>query len=173
MIYGLIALALFAVVAFLMVRLRASARRRNEQSWESLLSRLRLDWRVRVLSDHHPYWKEGLGTTPQDAWQRMEGPKGLCVMYQNAGVMQEMADYAARNSDSLDRELIASLRSDAMQIRLYVAIALGQYAFCQVNESICVNAFRAASMYTEMTTRMSELLQAQGTVLVPQFVSAM
>jgi hypothetical protein len=166
-------MAAIAIVAFFMVRLRASARRRNEQSWESLLSRLRLDWRVRVLSDNHPLWKEGLSTTPQDAWQRMEGPKGLCVMFQNAGVMLEMADYAARNSGPADLELIAALRSDAMQIRLYIALSLGQYTFSQVNESICVNAFRAASMYKDMTARMGQLLQAHASPLVPEFVAAM
>jgi hypothetical protein len=69
------------------------------------------------LSDHF-LWKEGLSATPEDAWQRMEGPKGLWVMYQNARVMLEMADYAARNSESVDRLLVETLRSDAMQIRL-------------------------------------------------------
>ncbi len=112
-------------------------------------------------------------TTPEVAWQRMEGPKGLCVMFQNARVMMEMADYAARNSESVDRELLETLRSDAMQIRVYVAFALGQYAFRQLNESICVNAYRAASMYVEMEDRMTELLQGHAGGLVPDFSAAM
>jgi len=52
-------------------------------------------------------------------------------------------------------------------------MALGQYAFTQVNESICVNAYRAASMYLGMADRMTQLLQANATGLVPNFVAAM
>ena len=37
---------------------------------------------------------------------------------------------------SVDRELLATLRSDAMQIRVCVLSALAKYAFSQVNESI-------------------------------------
>lgn len=172
MIFILLAIAAITVVAVYLASLRASARRRNAQSWDSLLSQLRLDWSARELSDRSR-GNEGLNTTPQLAWQRMEGPKGLCVMYQNARVMLEMADYAARNSDSVDRELIESLRSDALRIRVCVLMALGQYAFTQVNESICVNAYRAASMYLGMADRMTQLLQANATGLVPNFVAAM
>ena len=54
---------------------RNCARRRNAQTWESLLARLRPDWSARELSDHF-LWREGLNATPEDAWKRMEGPKG-------------------------------------------------------------------------------------------------
>ncbi len=162
-------IAVIAIVALYLGHMRAAARRRNAQSWESLMAQLRLDWSARELSDG----AEGICTTPETAWQRMEGPKGLCVMYQNARVMLEMADYAARNSDSVDRNLLETLRSDAMHIRVYVAIALGQYAIRQLNESICVNAYRAASMYVEMSDRMTELLQVHAAGLVPDFSAAM
>ncbi|MGP8270327.1 MAG: hypothetical protein ACLQLH_09685 [Terracidiphilus sp.] len=169
MIYVLFPIVAIAVVAFYLGHLRAVARRRNAQSWESLLAQLRLDWSARELSDG----AEGISTTPENVWQRMEGPKGLCVMYQNARVMMEMADYAARNSDSVDRKLLETLRSDAIHIRVFVLIALGQYAFRQLNESICVNAYRAASMYVEMSDRMTELLQVQAAGMVPDFSAAM
>ena len=123
------------------------------------------------MSDHF-LWKEGLNATPEDAWQRMEGPKGLWVMYQNARVMLEMADYAARNSDSVDRLLLETLRSDAMQIRLSVLTALAQYAFTQASEGVRVNAFRAAQMYTGMAARMTRMLQENAAVMVPDFVAA-
>ena len=76
-----------------------------------------MDWSARDLSDQF-LWKEGVNATPADAWQRMEGPKGLWIMYQNARVMLEMADFASRNDATVDREVLESLRSDAMQIRL-------------------------------------------------------
>ncbi len=151
---------------------KSGVHRRNRQSWDSLLARLRLDWSARELTDQ-PLWNDELNATPVDAWRRMEGPRGLCVMLQNARVMLEMSDYAARNSDSIDRQLLETLRSDAHQIHVCVLTALGQYAFSQLNESICVNAFRAASTYLGMAARMTRLLQEHAGVIVPDFVAAM
>jgi hypothetical protein len=172
MILALLQIAAIVGVALYLARWRKGVRRRNEQSWDSLLARLRPDWSARELSDHF-LWKEGLSATPEDAWQRMEGPKGLWVMYQNARVMLEMADYAARNSDSADRLLLETLRSDAMQIRVCVLMALAQYAFSQASEGVRINAFRAASMYADMAARMTQLLQANAAAIVPDFVAAM
>ena len=170
----LISLEIAAVVAIglYLFSCRRGMRRRNEQSWGSLLGRLRLDWSARELSDQF-LWKEGLNATPQDAWQRMEGPKGLWVMYQNAQVMMEMADYAAKNSNSVDRLLLETLRSDAMQIRVCVLMALAQYGFSKAGEGVRVNAFRAATMYTGMAARMTQMLQENAPMMVPDFVAAM
>jgi hypothetical protein len=172
MIVPLLQILGFAVVAFFFIRWRAGLRRRNNQSWDSLLSRLRPDWSARELSDHF-LWKEGLDATPDDAWQRMEGPKGLWVMYQNARVMIEMADFAAKNSPDVDKVVLETLRSDALQIRLCVLVALAQYGCSQASEGVRVNAFRAASMYTGMAARLTELLQNHAAMIVPDFVAAM
>src|SRR5580658_4077649 len=159
-------------LGFYLCRWRNSVHRRNKQSWESLLARLRPDWSARDLSEQF-LWKEGLNATPDDAWQRMEGPKGLWVMYQNAKVMIEIADYASRNSTTVDRLLLETLRSDAMQIRVCVLMALGQYAFSKASEGVRINAFRAATMYTGMAARMTQMLQEIAPVMVPDFVAAM
>ena len=172
MILTVLQIAVIAGVALYLVRWRSGVRRRNKQSWDSLLARLRPDWSARELSDHF-LWKEGLSATPEDAWQRMEGPKGLWVMYQNARVMMEMADFAAKNSNNVDRLLLETLRSDAMQIRGCVLMALAQYAFTQASEGVRINAYRAAEMYTGMAARMTQLLQDQAAVIVPDFVAAM
>src|SRR5208337_1665465 len=116
MVLPLLQIAAIAAAAFYLGRWRIASKRRNAQSWDSLLACLRPDWSARELSDHF-LWKEGLSATPEDACQRMEGPKGLWVMYQNARVMMEMAYYTSRNSDNVDRVLLETLRSDAMQIR--------------------------------------------------------
>src|ERR1700751_4883432 len=123
MILMVVQLAVIAVVVGFFFRWRAGIRRRNSQSWDSLLARLGPEWSARELSDQF-LWKEGLNATPDDAWQRMEGPKGLWVMFQNARVMMEMADFAARNSPDVDRVLLETLRSDAMQIRMCVRVGL-------------------------------------------------
>src|ERR1019366_7551976 len=161
-----------AGVAFYLIRWRAAVSRRNAQSWDSLMARLRPDWSAHQLSDHF-LWQEGLSATPEDAWQSMEGPKGLWVMYQNARVMQEMAGYAAKHCEGVDRLLIETLYSDAMQIRFCVLMALAQYAFRHASEGVRVNAFRAASIYTGMAARMTQLLQDHAAVMVPDFVAAM
>jgi hypothetical protein len=171
MIFLLLQLAAIAAVAVCLNRWRASVRRRNAQTWDSLLARLRPDWSVREWSDRCSS-HEGSNATPEEKWKSVQGACGLWAMFENARVMLEMADYAARNSDTVDRQLLASLRSDAMQIRVCVLTALGKYAFTQVNESICANAFRAASAYAEMTARMTELLQVSAAGMVPDFVAA-
>ena len=162
----------FAAVAFFFSRWRAGLRRRNNQTWDSLLARLRPEWSARELSEQF-LWKEGLNATPEDAWQRMEGPRGLWVMYQNARVMLEMADFAARNDSGVDKVILETLRSDAMQIRVCVLMALAQYAFTQASEGVRVNAFRAAAMYSGMAARMTELLQQNAAGMLPDFVAAM
>ena len=165
-------IAIIASLGAYLVRWRIVARRRNKQSWDSLIARLRFDWSARDLSDQF-LWREGLNATPQDAWQRMEGPKGLWVMYQNAQVMMEMADYAAKSSNDVDRLLLETLRSDAMHVRVCVLTALVQYAFSRASEGVRVNAFRAATMYTGMAARMTQMLQQSAPIMVPSFVAAM
>jgi hypothetical protein len=165
-------IAVVVAVAFYLARWRRNVQRRNSQSWEALLAKLRPEWSARELSDHF-LWQEGLSATPEDAWQRMEGPKGLWVMYQNARVMLEMADFAAKHCEGVDRLLVETLHSDAMQIRVCVLTALTQYAFTQASEGVRVNAFRAAAMYTGMAARMTQLLQEYAATMVPDFVAAM
>jgi len=172
MILPLVEIAAIAAIAFYLGRWRANVRRRNSETWETLLAKLRPDWSARELSENF-LWREGLSATPEDAWQRMDGPKGLWVMHQNARVMMQMADYAARNCDGVDRLLVETLHSYAMQIRVCVLMALAQYAFTQASEGVRINAFRAASMYTGMAARMTTLLQDHAALMVPDFVAAM
>lgn len=172
MILPMIQILAFAALALYFGRWRSGVRRRNNQSWDSLLARLRPDWSARELSDHF-LWKEGLNATADDAWHRMEGPRGLWVMYQNSRVMLEIADFAARNDSGVDRLVIETLRSDAMQIRLCVLMALAQYGFSKASEGVRVNAFRAAALYSGMAARLTSLLQDHAAGILPDFVAAM
>jgi len=172
MILQVLEIAAVVAIAVYFIRWRRAAKERNSQTWETLLAKLRPEWSARELSDHF-LWQEGLSATPEDAWQRMEGPKGLWVMYQNAQVMQQMADFAAKNCAGVDRLLVETLHSDAMQIRVCVLAALAQYAFKQASEGVRVNAYRAASLYTGMAARTTHLLQEYAAGTVPDFVAAM
>jgi hypothetical protein len=145
------------------------------RSWDSLVTRLQPGWSARDLSVHF-LSKEGLNTTPAETWERMQGFRGIRAMYRNAGVMLEMVDYAARNSDpsgSIDRILLETLRSDAMQIRIGALRVLAHCAFNQANESVRSNAFQVASMYTGMAARMAQLLEVSAPEMLPDFVAAM
>ena len=86
-------------------------------------------------------------------------------MYENAQVMLNMADYADRNSNSVDRVLLATVRSDATQIRDCVLIALSKQTGSQVNESTRINVSNATSSYSDMVARMAELMGTNGGAL--------
>lgn len=159
-------------VALFLGYCRARHRWRNQQTWDSLIARLSPEGSGRSLSEHF-LWKEGLSTTPDETWTRIKGARGLWAIYRNAGVMQEMADFAARNSDSVDTVLIQTLRTDAMQIRFCVLTTLAQCAVNQASEGVRMNAFRAVSMYTGMAARMTQLLHDNAAMVLPEFVAAM
>jgi hypothetical protein len=168
-------IAAIVAVAIFLVCLRVGLRRRNTQSWDSLVTRLQPGWSAHDLSEHF-LSKEGLNTTPEETWERMQGFRGIRAMYRNAGVMLEMVDYAARNTDpsgSIDRILLETLRSDAMQIRIGALKVLAHCAFNQASESVRSNAFQVASMYTGMAARMAQLLEVRAPHMLPDFVAAM
>jgi hypothetical protein len=165
-------LAPIAPIAIYFGYLRAKMHRRNRQSWESLIARLRPDWGGRELSDHF-LWKEGLTASPDEIWEHMHGTRGLWTIFKNAGVMQEMAEFAVRNNPSIDPALIETLRNDAAQIRICAIKTISECAFSQASESIRIHAFHAASMYTGMTARMAQLIQDNADMAMPDFVAAM
>lgn len=168
-------IAVVTPVAVYLARCGVGLRRRNAQTWDSLVARLQPDWSGRELSVHF-LSKEELNTTPEDIWERMHGIRGIRAMYLNAGVMLEMVDYAARNiemSGSNDQGILETLRWDAMQIRSEALKVLGRDAFNQASESVRSNAFHVASMYTGMAARMAELLRASAPEMLSDFVAAM
>ena len=158
-------------IALFLGRWRIGAHRRNGQSWESLIARLQNDCNARELTEHF-LWREGLSATPEETWERIHGPRGLWAMYRNAGLMLEMADFACRNGE-VDPVLLEALRNDATQIRVCVLQALLHYAVSHANESVRLQAFRAASMYTGMAARMTQLMQTYASNALPSFVAAM
>jgi len=97
----------------------------------------------------------------------------LWLMYQNAQVMQEMADFASQNAADVDRILIETLHSDAVQIRICVLMALLQYGFTAAGEGVRVYAFRTAGLYSGMAARMTQLLQEHYAGILPDFVESM
>jgi hypothetical protein len=122
---------------------------------------------------HHLNWSKDLFATPEERWRSINGAQGLWAMYENAGVMLDMANYAATNSTETDPELIAALRRDAFQIRVHVVVALSKYACNRVNESTDAVVSRAVAYYADMVKRTAELAQANGRALAPGFAASM
>lgn len=156
-------------LALFLLHVRVQARRRSTQTWDQLVARLEPVWSARQLGE----CLRNDNATPEERWESLCGARGLYVMFQNATVMLDMAAYAARNSSSFDPAILAELRSDALQIRVSVVMALAQYAIHQVNERICANALHAASLYKDMSVRMGGLLDGCGQPMAPQLVGAM
>ena len=65
------------------------------------------------------------------------------------------------------------MKTKATLIKACVLMALAQYGFTQASEGVRVNAFRAAALYSGMAARMTQLLQSNFAVVLPDFVESM
>ncbi len=170
--FVLLQVAAIVAVGMYLFRWAARMHRRNTQSWESLEARLRPDWDARALTGSSFSEDGAIGLTSREKWKRLHSAHGLWAIYENTSVMLEMADYAARNSESFDQQLLATLRREAMQIRILVLTAFVEFAFSAVNETIWMNALRIESAYAEMALRITELLEVSAPDALPGFVAA-
>lgn len=101
---------------------------------------------------------DGWQTATWERWRSMQST-GLWSMYVNAGVMLEIANFVDQHCTGVDRELLAALQNDAMQIRTCSLMALTKYACSQVSEQTIGNAASAATHYAHMLARTAHLLE--------------
>jgi hypothetical protein len=160
------------VVAAYFAAVRSRMLKRNLRSWESLIGRIEPMGCLQSISDHFP-WREGLNASPEDTWEKIDGIRGLRRLYRNAGVLMEIADFAALHGESVDRILLETLRNDALQIRLGVLTTISQAMWNKASETARVHGFRIVSIYIGMSSRMTALLQASSVDYLPTFVAAM
>jgi hypothetical protein len=146
--------------------------RRAKRSWEEIAARLSShSWGMEEISERYLY-KSGIRATTDDIWARIAGCSGLWSMYKNAPVLIELADYAARHGDGVDRETLDQLRRDAFQIRAYVLLAMVQHAATASSAGASLNAHRAAVAYSEMLARLTVYIQEHSTMLFPRYLDA-
>ena len=143
---------------------RIGVRRRQAQAWDRLVGQLQVNGIAPELNDRI-LAEENLAS-PEERRQRIQDAHGLWSMYEDARVMLDMANYAAANDSIVDSELLADLRRDAMQIRVCVMIELSRRACTQVNENTYGNIARATAIYSDMVSKMADLLQANSGALV-------
>lgn len=104
-------LAAFALTTFYMFYRWSELRRRNQRTWEEIVSRL----------------------SPASAGLRTDEPgetADLWTVFRDAGVMMELADYAQRHGRDFDAGTIQVLRFTALWLRFSVMRALAGRIFC-------------------------------------------
>lgn len=175
MIFPIISIAVTAVPAAYAVYWRRAQTRRRTADWNSIAARFRSnsEFGFAEISDRYLY-SSGIQATPEDIWPRIHGADGLWAMFINAGVLMELADYAATHGgEAIPELLIEELRSDALQLRLAVLVAMTRYAFSRSGVSASVNAHRAACAYSAMLAHMTTLFQEHSALFFPRFLEAM
>jgi hypothetical protein len=172
MLLTLFEISVIITVAIYFMWWQIRVRRRRTVAWNTLVANLQPKGGDIELANHFN-WNKDLFAMPKDKWQSTNFAEGLWTMYENAGVMLDIANYAAFNSTVTDPELIAALRHDAFQLRVRIVVALSKCACNQVNESTYAIVSRATAYYVDMVKRTAELAQANGTALAPGFAASM
>jgi hypothetical protein len=172
MILTLFEIGAVATVAIYLVCWQVGVRGRRKVAWETLVAHLQPK-RADAEFGHDANLNVDLFATPEERWRSINGAQGLWAMYENAGVMLDIANYAATNNTEADPELITALRRDVFQIRVCVMVALSKYACNQLNEATFATVSRATAYYVDMVKRTAELAQGNGRALAPGFVASM
>ena len=175
MILPILIVATTAVPAAYAIYWRRTQARRRSADWDSILSRFRShsEFGFADISEQYLYSPE-IEATPKDIWSRIHGAQGLWAMFVNAGVLMELADYAAAHGgEAVPEMLVEELRSDALQLRVAVLIALARYGLSHSGVSASVNAHRAACAYGSMLAHMTTLFQEHSALFFPRFLEAM
>jgi hypothetical protein len=175
MILPVLSIAITAVPTAYAIYWRRTQAKRRSANWDSIMSRFRSnnEFGFSDLSERYLY-SATIQATSEDIWSRIDGANGLWAMFVNAGVLMELADYAANHSgETIPELLIEELRSDALQLRIAVLAALLRYGFSRSGVSASVNAHRAACAYGAMLAHITTLFQEHSTIFFPRFLEAM
>lgn len=175
MLLFILSIAVTAVPAAYAIYWRRAQAKRRAADWDSILARFRSNSEFGFAEVSKRYlYSPALSATPEDIWPRIQGAKGLWAMFVNAGVLMELADYAsAHGREAVPEMLIEELRSDALQLRLAVLMALVRYGVSRSGVSASVNAHRAACAYSAMLAHMTTLFQEHSALFFPRFLEAM
>lgn len=166
--------AVIAPTAYALYWRRSQAKRRRAD-WDSILGRFRShsEFGFADVSERYLY-SPHIQATPEDIWPRIDGANGLWAMFTNAGVLMELADYASTHGgEAIPEMLLEELRSDALQLRLAVLVALARYGFSRSTVAASVNAHRATCAYSAMLAHMTTLFQEHSALFFPRFLEAM
>jgi hypothetical protein len=174
MILTLLSVAIPSAVIVYALYWRRVQSKRQAADWDSIVARLRSNSEFNFDEVAEKYlYSDGIRATTQDIWSKIDGANGLWAMFTNAGVLMQLADYAAEHGQNVPEELIEELRSDALQIRMAVLTALLRYGFSRSGVAASVNAHRAATAYSAMLAHLTTLFQEHSALYFPRFLEAM
>lgn len=175
MILPIISIAVTVVPAAYAIQWRRAQTRRRNADWNTILGRLRShsEFGFAEISERYLY-SPAIDATPENVWTRIHGAEGLWSMFVNAGVLMDLAEYASTHGgDAIPEMLAAELRSDALQLRIAVLIALARFGLSRSGVSASVNAHRAACAYGSLLAHMTTFFQEYSTLYFPRFLEAM
>ena len=175
MILPILTVVVTAVPAVYALHWRRAQTKRRNAGWDSILTRFRShsEFGIAEISERYLYSPD-IQATPEDIWPRIHGAEGLWAMFVNAGVLMELADYAAdHGGEDIPEILIEELRSDALQLRIAVLVGMLRYGISRSGVSASVNAHRAACAYGSMLAHMTTLFQEHSALYFPRFLEAM
>lgn len=175
MILPILSIAVTAIPAAYAVYWRRVQATRRAADWNAIMARFRSnsEFGFAEIADRYLY-SPGIQATSEDIWPRIHGVEGLWAMFTNAGVLMELADYAsAHGGGAIPEMLLEELRSDALQLRLAVIVAMIRYGVSRSGVSASVNAHRAACAYGSMLAHMTNLFQEHSALFFPRFLEAM
>jgi hypothetical protein len=175
MILPILSIAVTAVPAVYAVYWRREQAKRRNADWNTIVARFRSnsEFGFAEITDRYLY-SPGIQATPEDIWPRIHGADGLWAMFTNVGVLMELADYASTHGgEAIPEMLVEELRSDALQLRLAVLVAMARYGVSRSGVSASVNAHRAACAYSSMLAHMTTLFQEHSALFFPRFLEAM
>lgn len=141
-------------------------------AWDQLTAQLKTHSHLPELNGQF-FWLLRESLVPSAGAQNSLSPSELKSMYDNTRLMLDMVNYAAESGGEIDSELLTSLRSDALRIRLHISLALARYASDQARESTVENISEAVTIYRDMVQKTFGLMQTSGNMLAPNLACQM
>jgi hypothetical protein len=125
----LLQIAWTGILSLYLLQSRAYFRERNLKSWEGIAGQIHFDSNDQRRDDMS-FWAKFLGTTEDRIHGHSRNFGRLWSLFRDARIVLEMTDYAERNGElgpaAVERAAIASLRKDAMRIRIFTVRTLAR-----------------------------------------------
>jgi hypothetical protein len=137
---------------------RRAQTKRQRRSWDELVASLRLEQLV-----IQPIPEE----SPDNLWRRLGGARGLMAVYRQIPTLLAIADYVDAADQNGCEEMLASLRADALQLRLSLIVLLCHCSFTHSKSHIAGPLQNSVDSYRNLMERISTLTESYTASIVP------
>ena len=171
MIFQSLEIAILAISAIYLIYSRVRIHRQRAAAWDILVAQLRPSC---ILSESDAIPRNANhDTSLRVCWPQIQTARGLWEMYENAGVMLRIVDFAIHRGAAVDAALLDQLQSDAAQIRISIFYALSIRARTHVAEESRSSIRCVTELYCDMVDRMSGFIQSEAGLLNHDFAASM